>query len=167
MSPRTRKVVLTTHVVTSVGWLGAVAAVLALALAAVISDDEATVRGAYIAMQLVGWAALLPLSLASLLSGLVQAAGTSWGVLQHYWVVTKLLMNVLAIVVLVMYTQTLGSLADLARGGGSLADLRDPSPVLHSVAALLLLVVATILAIYKPRGRTRYGERKQRSAREA
>jgi hypothetical protein len=31
--------------------------------------------------------------------------------------------------------------------------------VLHAAAALLLLLVATTLAIYKPRGMTRYGQR--------
>jgi hypothetical protein len=33
--------------------------------------------------------------------------------------------------------------------------------VLHADAALLLLVVATTLAIYKPQGMTGYGQRKQ------
>lgn len=51
MPPRLRKFVLTTHVTTSVGWLGAVAAYLALDLTAVNSQDVQTVRGAYFAME--------------------------------------------------------------------------------------------------------------------
>jgi len=39
--------------------------------------------------------------------------------------------------------------------------VRTSSPVLHAAAALLLLLVATVLAVYKPRGMTRYGQRKQ------
>ena len=39
--------------------------------------------------------------------------------------------------------------------------VRNASPALHAGAALLLLVVATTLAVYKPRGVTRYGRRKQ------
>jgi hypothetical protein len=46
-----------------------------------------------------------------------------------------------------------------------LRGLRDPSPTLHAGAALLLLLVATTLAIYKPRGMTRYGQRKQHQQR--
>ena len=42
---------------------------------------------------------------------------------------------------------------------------RDPSPVLHAAAAMLLLLTATVLAVYKPRGMTRYGRRKQREVR--
>jgi hypothetical protein len=77
----------------------------------------------------------------------------------------KILMNVFATVVLLMYMQTLGYLArqtgDTTLSGGDLLSLRSPSPVLHAGAALLLLLVATVLAIYKPRGRTPYGLRKQ------
>src|SRR5215218_8939808 len=115
VSPRLRKLALTAHVATSVGWLGAVAAVLALAIVGLAGTEAETVRSAYVAMELIGWTALLPLSFASLASGLLQALGTSWGLFRHYWVVTKLVMNLLAIAVLVMYMQTLNSLADIAR----------------------------------------------------
>jgi hypothetical protein len=37
--------------------------------------------------------------------------------------------------------------------------------MLHAVAALLLLLVATTLAIYKPRGMTQYGQRRQQQRR--
>ncbi|MDP9202749.1 MAG: hypothetical protein M3P26_12560, partial [Gemmatimonadota bacterium] len=43
--------------------------------------------------------------------------------------------------------------------------LRTPSVVLHSVLALLVLLVATTLAVYKPRGMTPYGRRKQHEQR--
>ena len=43
--------------------------------------------------------------------------------------------------------------------GGGIAELRNPSPVAHAAAALLLLLVATALSVYKPRGMTRYGHR--------
>jgi hypothetical protein len=164
MTPRLRKLALTAHVTSSVGWLGAVAGFLALAVAGLASQDAQTVRGAYLAMELTGWFVLVPLSLASLLTGLVQSLGTMWGLFRHYWVLAKLLMNVLASVVLLLYMQTLSSLADVA-GESALSStdlglLRSPSPVLHAGAALLLLLTATALAVFKPRGMTRYGRRK-------
>jgi hypothetical protein len=65
------------------------------------------------------WFVLVPLSLASLLTGLVQSLGTPWGLFRHYWVLFKLLINVLATIVLLMYMQTLtylgGSLTHLGR----------------------------------------------------
>jgi hypothetical protein len=162
MTRRIRKLALTAHVASSVGWLGAVAAFLALSIAALTSQDPQTVRGAYLVMELTGWFVLVPLSLASLLTGLISSLGTSWGLLRHYWVVFKLLINLVATIVLLLYMQSLSYLADVAADQAlPIDELRDPSPLLHAAAALLLLVVATILAVYKPRGLTRYGQRKQ------
>ena len=169
MTPHLRKFALTAHVTFSVGWLGAVVCTLALAIAGLTSRDAQTVRAAYLALELTGWFVLLPLSLASLVTGLVQGLGTKWGLFRHYWVLAKLLMNVLATTVLLLYTQTLGSLADVAAettlSSDDLDFLRTPSVVLHSGAALMLLIVATVLAVYKPRGMTPYGIRKQHEQR--
>jgi hypothetical protein len=116
-------------------------------------------------MESTGWLVLVPLSLASLLTGLVQSLGTKWGLFRHYWVLVKLVINVVATIILLLYMQTLESLARMSRettlSDGVLSGLRDPSPVLHAGAALLLLAVATTLAVYKPPGMTRYGQRKQ------
>jgi hypothetical protein len=162
LAPRLRKLVLTTHVVFSVGWLGAIGGFLALAVAALTSGEIETVRATYLAMNLMGWFVLVPLAFASLLTGLVQSLGTYWGLFRHYWVVFKLLINVVATVVLLIYTQTLDSLADTARESDHA--LRSASPALHAAAALVLLLVATTLAVYKPRGLTPYGQRRQREA---
>ena len=165
LTPRLRKLALTAHVTASVGWLGAVVAFLALSVAGLTSQDPQTVRGAYLVMELTGWIVLLPLSLASLLTGLISSLGSVWGLFRHYWVLFKLLINVVATIVLLLYMQTLDYLGDIAAEttltSGELRGLGNPSPTLHAAAALLLLLVATTLAIYKPRGMTRYGQRKQ------
>jgi hypothetical protein len=164
MTPRLRKFALTAHVTSSVGWLGAVAAFLALVVAGLTSQDAQMARAAYLAMELTGWFVIVPLSFASLLTGLVQSLGTEWGLFRHYWVLFKLLINVFANIVLLMYMQTLdyfaGVAADTTLSSGDLRVLRDPSPVLHASLALLLLLVAVTLAVYKPPGMTRYGARK-------
>ncbi|MGH3928964.1 MAG: DUF2269 domain-containing protein, partial [Pseudonocardiaceae bacterium] len=79
MTPRLRKFVLTAHVTTTVGWLGAVVVFLALAVIGLTSQDAQTVRGAYLVMEPAAWFVLVPLAFASLLTGLVQALGTPWG----------------------------------------------------------------------------------------
>jgi hypothetical protein len=169
MTPRLRKLALTAHVTSSVGWLGAVAGFLALAVAGLTSQDAQMVRAAYLTMELTGWFVLVPLAVASLVTGLVQSLGTDWGLFRHYWVLAKLLINVFATIVLLLYMQTLGSLgeaaADTTLSSDELGVLRSPSPVLHAGAALLLLLVATGLAVHKPRGMTRYGQRKQHEQR--
>jgi hypothetical protein len=164
MTPSLRKLALTAHVIFSVGWLGAVGSSLALSVAGLTSQDAQVVRGAYLTMELTGRFVLVPLSLASLLTGLLQALGTRWGLFRHYWILVKFVMNVFATIVLLLYLQTLSYLAGAAAeasSSGDISGLRSPSPVVHAGAALLLLLVATTLSVYKPRGMTRYGWRKQ------
>ena len=155
MTPRLRKVALTAHISSSVGWLGAIAGFLALAIAGLAGRDAQVVRAAYLGMGWIGWCALVPLSVASLLTGLAQSLGTEWGLFRHYWVLAKLLINVLATIILLLFMRNLGS-GYYGRSG---------APVLHAGVALLLLLVATTLSVYKPRGMTRYGWRKQHERR--
>ena len=162
MTPRIRKAALVAHVVCSVGWLGMVLAFIAMAVMGIVSADEMAVRGTYRVMEQVAWWALVPLAVASLVTGVLQSLGTTWGLFRHYWVVFKLGLTVVATGVLVLYMQTFEYLARVAADPGvGLEAVRNFSPVLHSVAAALVLLVATVLAVYKPRGLTRYGHRKK------
>jgi hypothetical protein len=169
MTPRLRKFALTAHVTSSVGWLGAVTVFLAHAVLGLTTQDAQTMRAVYLVMEPAAWFVLVPLAFASLLTGLVQSLGTTWGLFRHYWVLFKLVINVFATIVLLMYTQTLGYLADVAAqttlSSDDLSLLRTPSVVIHSGLALLVLLVATTLAVYKPRGMTPYGRRKQQGRR--
>ena len=159
MTPRLRKFVLIAHVTSSVGWLGAVLAYLALDITAVTGRDVETVRAAYVAMDLTIWYAIVPLALASVIIGVVNALGTPWGLIRHYWVLLKLLLTILATVVLLQEAQVVSALAATA---ASTADPRAlPGTLLHSVGGVLVLLVIAVLAIFKPRGVTSYGWRKQ------
>lgn len=167
MPPGARKLALTAHVASSVGWLGAVAAFLALAVVGLAGDDPRRVRSAYLAMETTAGYVLVPLAFASLLTGLVQSLGTTWGLFRHYWVVVKLVVTAVATLVLLTQLGPIGSLADAAVARGlSGADQRDArmSLVVHAGGGLLVLLVPTVLSVYKPRGMTRYGERRQREA---
>jgi hypothetical protein len=160
---RLRKFALTAHVVSSVGWLGAIVVFLALAVVGLTSEDAQLVRAVYLAAEPITWFVIIPFALASLVTGMVQSLATAWGLFRHYWILFKLLISVVATVVLLLYTETVGFFADLAADSSTeLGQLRAPTFVLHSGAALLLLLAATVLAVYKPRGMTSYGRRKQR-----
>lgn len=160
MTPRIRKLSLVIHVGASVGWLGAVLSSLVLAVVGLTSRDGALVRGTYLTLVVIGWYALVPLSVASLITGLVQGLGTAWGLLRHYWVLVKLVLNLIATGVLLLYMQTLGALERAARIADAAAGPEgNPSPVLHSAGAVLLLLMALVLSVFKPRGMTRFGRR--------
>src|SRR5262245_19099980 len=115
MSPGLRKFALTTHVTFSVGWMGSVASFLVLAIAGVAGSDPQIVRATYVSMDLVTWFLIVPLSFASLATGLVMSFGTGWGLFRHYWVVAKLFINILATVLLLVHTRPIGQLAAIAR----------------------------------------------------
>ena len=164
LPPPVRKLILTAHVTTSVGWLGSVVVFLGLAVIGVTSEDPQTVRGAYLVMEPAGWFVLVPLAFASLVTGLIQSLGTTWGLLRHYWVLFKLVITVFATTVLLIYMGTFSFMADVAADPSVDLDVvKNASPTLHAALALLVLLVATVLAVYKPRGMTRYGQRKQQS----
>jgi hypothetical protein len=167
MSPRVRKLALAAHVASSVGWLGAVGGFLALAVAGLTSDDGQLVRGAYLAMDVTVRFAIVPLALASVLTGVIQGLGTPWGLFRHYWVVVKLVVTIAATLVLLSQLEPIRYLADTAArttlASGTLRAERT-SLVAHAGGGLAVLMVPMVLSIYKPRGRTRYGRRKHREA---
>src|SRR5687767_12928391 len=102
MTPKLRKFVFTAHITSSIAWFGALAVFLAHALASLMSENEQTVRAVSLAMGITAWFVILPLSLASLTTGLLQALGTAWGLFRHYWVLFKLALTAVATGVLLM-----------------------------------------------------------------
>jgi hypothetical protein len=170
MPPGLRKFVLAIHLTFSTGWIGAVAAYLALSIAAMTSQDAQTLRGAWIMMELTGWYVIVPLALASLLTGLVMALGTKWGLFRHYWVLISLVLTVVATVVLILHMPDVSVLADVAReaeaamldpGRKHLLSRLSRGDLLHPGLGLVVLLVIQVLNVYKPRGMTRYGWRKE------
>jgi hypothetical protein len=155
-----RQLTYTTHVTSSLGWVGAVIVFIALALIGLTSPDEITTRGAYLVMAPAAWFALVPLAHVSLLSGLALCLGTAWGAFRYYWVVSKLVITVFATGVLLAYMATFREMAGIAADAqADLAVVRNPSPLVHGVLALVLLLAATWLGVYKPFGTTPYGKR--------
>ena len=160
MSPRVYKFALVAHIMSSIGWLGAVIAFLALSIVGLTSADGPTVRGVYLVMEPTARFALVPLAVASFLTGVVMSLGTTWGLIRHYWVLFKLLMTLFATGILLMYVTTFREMAAVASDATVSTDaVRNPSPTLHAVLALLLLIITTVLAVYKPRGVTPFGLR--------
>ena len=165
MSPRLRKFALAAHLMFSVGWIGTVFAYLALGVAAVTSQDTQTVRAAWIAMELTGWYVIVPLALASLFTGLVMALGTKWGLFRHYWVLFSLVLTIFATVVLLLHMPDVSVLADVAREAEGASLDRLGGDLLHPGLGLVVLLVILMLNVYKPRGMTPYGWRKQQEER--
>ncbi|MBA2538455.1 MAG: hypothetical protein H0V17_02365 [Deltaproteobacteria bacterium] len=163
MKPALRKLALTSHVTTSVGWLGAVVAYLVLAITGLTSAEDDVARSMYLAMHVIGWFVIVPLALASVFTGVLQSLASEWGLFRHYWIIAKLVLAVIGVAVLVTHLRNVTRASGLARDnaifsadhGGLRAQL-----VVHAAGGLVILLIATVLSIYKPWGKTRYGRRR-------
>ena len=166
MGPGLRKLALSVHLTVSVGWIGAVAAYLALDVATVATDDPGSLRAAYVGMELIVGSVIVPLAVATLISGIVMSLGTRWGLFRHYWVVISLLLTVFATSVLLSETKTISALADIAADPSTTPEDLTAlnSTLVHSIGGMLVLGAILVLNVYKPRGMTRYGWRKQRAS---
>lgn len=169
LSAPLRKGALAVHLATSVGWIGAVGAYLALDLTAATSSEAAVLRSAYLGMGLIAGSVIVPLAVAALLTGLVVSLGTRWGLVRHWWVVVSLALTLFATVVLVVESGTITAYAAVAADPtASAAELRALGGTLvHSVGGALVLLVVLIVNVYKPSGLTPYGWRKLREERGA
>ncbi len=153
---RARRFLLTVHVVSSLGWLGGAAAFIVVAGWALASQRADVVRAAYLAAEPITNLAIVPLAVVALASGSVQGLATSWGLFRHYWV----LFTLIAGGVLLQYTTTVSHYAALATSADAVDVAALPSYLLHSGGGLLVLLLTTVLGIYKPRGLTPYGQRR-------
>jgi hypothetical protein len=164
LTPRVRKLVLIAHVSASAGSLGAVAVFLLLAVTGLTSQDPLVVRAVYIANELIAWYVILPLILAALLIGLIQSLGTPWGLLRHYWILAKLLLTVLTVYILLQQMDGISHMARVAADtivtDTDLIGLRR-SMRLHAAGGLAVLLLLIGISVFKPRGMTRYGWRRQ------
>lgn len=161
MTSSLRKFALTTHITLSVGWVGAVFAYLVLVVAAMRGEGDQALRSAWITMELIGWYLIVPLALASLLTGLVMSLGTPWGLFRHYWVLISLVLTIVATVVLLAHMPTVSFFASVAAGmdPANVSELRGAlrGELLHDGVGVLLLLVIEALNVYKPQGMTAFG----------
>jgi hypothetical protein len=157
-----RRFSLTAHIVASVGWLGAVGVFLALAVVGL--TDGSAAPGLYAAMDVAAWYVILPLAFAALATGLLVSLASEWGLLRHYWVIAKLVIAVLSTLLLILHMEVVSTLAAAGAGLQAVDHLRPlrVQMVANAALALVALIVAVVLSVYKPRGLTRYGQRKRR-----
>jgi hypothetical protein len=169
LTPRLRKVALTLHITASLGWIGAVAAFIVLDVATVASEDVPTLRASYIGMDLITTWAIVPLAFAASATGVVLSLGTKWGLFRHYWVIVTLVLTAAATAVLLLQLPGIAHNAAVAADPGATdEELRGLGDLLlHSIGGAVVLLVITLLNVYKPRGLTPYGWRKQQEERAA
>ncbi len=162
MSRRRRKLVLALHVVTSVGWLGAAIAMTVLLVTGLVTRNPALRHAAFTFMHVYDLAIMIPLGYLALITGVLLSVGTNWGLLKHWWVVTKLVLTVAVLVFAGVFTSgwVLEAVAITAE---------DPMADLGVLAVQLVANVAafnvvfwtnTTISVFKPWGLTPRGRHK-------
>jgi hypothetical protein len=133
-----------------------VAAFLALAVSGLLAANQTEALADAIAIQIVTLWVLVPLSLASPATGVVLSLGAPWALIRHYWVLIKTFMTIPATLILLLHLTPIRRLA-LAAGDGvsdpGFAMIRNQM-LAASIAALLVLIVLTLLSVLKPQGLT-------------
>jgi hypothetical protein len=157
VSPPLYKLLLTAHLIVSVGWLGVTLAKVVLGLGAATTGAPDVAAALVVAVGALN-VAFPPLAIATIVTGVFLSLGTKWGLLQHYWVVTKLVLTVGVIVTAVQLTDRLARLADPALFGVALTPA--VLPLTLAATHLLMLGAATVISVYKPWGKTWFGRRK-------
>ncbi|MEV6290518.1 DUF2269 domain-containing protein [Streptomyces sp. NPDC051896] len=160
LPPRARKSWVVVHVVASVGWLALMLCLLILGATALATDDAGTLRTAYRAMGMLGDPLIVPLSLLTLLSGVVLSVGTPWGLFRYYWVAVKFWLTLAATAASVFaLTARLHEAVHAVQrhptgpiAAMHLGFVRYDTVIVPAVALLLYLAMVA-LSVFKPWGR--------------
>jgi hypothetical protein len=154
----THKAVLVVHIASAGAWIGIDVVLAVLVFTALLRDDPGTKALCYQALGLFAIWPLLGAGLVSLASGVVLGLGTTYGLVRYWWVLTKLVLNLLLsglvlIALRPLVAQATDYGAQLAAGQPATASLSNLIyPPIVSPTALL---IAVVLAVYKPWGRIR------------
>jgi hypothetical protein len=165
LSAGARKLTLTIHIITAIGWIGVDFVLFVFALTGMLSDDPTTLATCYRAIDMFAVVLLLPLGLLSLATGLLLGSGSKYGIFRYHWVLWKLILNtVLTTLVLVLLRPGVAEAADAVDGPtATLSDRLAQSQsnlIFPPTVSITALTFATVLAVYKPWGRTKYGRRR-------
>ncbi|GIJ43150.1 membrane protein [Virgisporangium aliadipatigenens] len=158
LTPRWRKTVLTLHVITSVGWLGADLTLLLLGLLGLTGAADPAV--VYPAEALIGLWLFVPLSVVVWVIGLVSALATPWGLVRHWWVLVKFALTTVMLG-LVLFLLRPG-LADALEADGVRTAHERLDMVMPPAVSSTVLIIATVLSTFKPWGRRQVSRARSR-----
>lgn len=166
LTGRPRKALVVTHVIAAACWTGVALMMSAVGVTALTSDDIERVAGAYGLMETFDVGLLAWLNFATTMSGLAVSLTSRWGVIRYRWVAAKLALSLLILLLAFGWLhdtlETAALQAERLAASGGPAERLGTTPALVAAGfglAFLQLVLATLLSLYKPGGRTRRGRR--------
>ena len=166
LRPKPRKALVAAHAIAAASWIGIALTFVAMSVVAMSTNDIHLTQAIYELMATFDITLLPWANFATFLTGIALSITTKWGLIRYYWVAAKI---AIAVGILMMAfgflhesLETAGAqAAALAATGGAAAQLSGASDVVlwGFGCAMLSLVGALLLSLYKPGGRTRRGRR--------
>jgi hypothetical protein len=153
-----RKGVLLVHIASAGAWIGIDVVMAVLVFTALRNDDDRTKALAFRALELVAVGPLLATGLVCLLTGILLGLSSKYGLVRYWWVVTKLALNLLlTALVLIALAPEVADAAERARqfDAGVPAPLGIGDLIFPPIVSPTALLVAFVLAVFKPWGRIR------------
>jgi hypothetical protein len=162
LRPKPRKALVAAHAVSAASWVGVAVTFVAMSVVAMSTTDIHTAAVTYELMAAFDVTLLPWTNFATFLTGIALSMTTKWGLIRYYWVAAKI---AIAVGILVMAFGFLhdnleragDEAAALATTGGTVADVSGSADVVlwGFGCAMLSLVGALLLSLYKPGGRMR------------
>jgi hypothetical protein len=158
LGARTRKSVLVLHIASAGAWLGIDVVMAVLISTALLTDDDRTKALSFRALELVAVWPLLTTGMVCLLTGVVLGLASRYGLVRYWWVAVKLVLNLLLSgLVLVALAPEVSQAAARARlfESGQQVALTVGDLIFPPIVSPTALLVAMVLAVFKPWGRIR------------
>jgi uncharacterized membrane protein len=148
LSPRIRRIIRVVHIIAGVAVLGDVWGLALMHMEALSSGSLAVGRASFEFTTLMVFAGGVPFSLISLVTGLILAVFGGWG-LRQIWVLIKLCLQLGILVTGALF------IAPILKSAPSATDLTGShrSFLVLLVVQGVMLLVATMLAVFKPGSR--------------
>lgn len=162
MSPRRPgRALLLSHLTVSVGWLGLELSLLALGLLGLLAGDAESRAASILAAAVLGNYLYPLLSVGSLITGVLVSLRGRWGLVRHWWVLAKLAANVALVLGgnLIVLAGVRHAADQVRQGATDVADVAGAARTVVGAmtVGVLLLLAATVISRYKPRGLTPFG----------
>jgi hypothetical protein len=167
LGARTRKGFLVVHIVSAGAWIGIDVVMAVVVFTGLLGDDDNTKALCYQALELFAVWPLLTTGLVCLASGVVLGLGTKYGLVRYWWVAIKLVLNiVLTALVLVALRPEVSKVAEQGRqfAAGEPASLAVGNLIFPPIVSPTALLIAVVLAVFKPWGLIRKRPAIQRDA---
>jgi hypothetical protein len=157
---RVRQVIVFLHVVVSLGWMGAGMANVVLAMTAGYAADAAVRRVCYQMIGRVDTFIVIPGAFGALVSGIVLALVTPWGLVRYWWVLSKL---ALTMVVIGYSTVGLGVWVETSIAATTAEAVESPvaGPLAYgTLPNIVAFLFMTWVSVAKPWGTTPWSARR-------